>query len=947
MTIRGATGEGADSPRRNLVTIGCQYKDGGIAFFNVSDLVVSDITVMQCGVYAATVASEIYKLDNDTSRVYFESWLHYPYYVAMYILQSFDTRLERVLISDSFQSGLICIDCLGNTSISQSVITRSNYHLTDLPNVTSLCSRDSYLCCGRNIWVEFTIPGALSTRIHHYFTVEETVISYGTDLSVNRNLTCGGGMVVEAVFPPLYRRYFLHISILSSSFERNLGRHLSVAVTAGHLVNISVKDCTFLAANGMSIVNLVPFTSTPDGTVRFYLIRSFFSIPSALALADNGSNTVNIALTNISCTENFGGGIAVIKDHLNKFDGQLHLTVRNSQVTRNYLLYDLCTFMSPAIALVGLTQTSGLTAVLEGVQISHNYVAFSSEVDQEGVCEYDRMYSLLTVNADIHLNSTTFLNNTVSALGAFGSEVHFHKHNIFRHNVGVCGGALSLNTGSVMILYKGTLILIVKKFGGGICMDDGNWPLSFVSEHNCYYQVRMSNEYNEFPKIILEHNTAAITGYSVYGYLMPCLETIYTYYQPSRIHDRDFVAFQIFRSIFQFQFPPGTENYQVSTKPVGLCFCPEVIECERRIEFLSAYPGQRIQLRAVGIGTTGFSWGISPAVVHSRIHPTHFSGGNLAVVPEVLSLWNICEYLNYTVFAPEGIAGVIVTLSVEGYPSRFILEVELNTLLCPNGFIFSHNTMSCVCTTILEQVSVQCRINTQTFVRSGSVWIGVRSEELILLTHSHCPNSYCRSQEVEFSLANLDAQCALNHSGVLCGGCQEGLALLLGSPKCQKCSDGYIALVTVFAAVGVVLVLSLGKLDLTVAIGAINGFLFYANAIKASSDALTNSPYLSMYFLMPLSWLNLDLGIEVCFSSRLDMFWKAMLQFVFPVYIWLLVAGIIFASRYSPLAARLSGSNSVPVLATLFLLSYAKVLDTVIATFSFTFMTTERGRPLV
>ena len=77
------------------------------------------------------------------------------------------------------------------------------------------------------------------------------------------------------------------------------------------------------------------------------------------------------------------------------------------------------------------------------------------------------------------------------------------------------------------------------------------------------------------------------------------------------------------------------------------------------------------------------------------------------------------------------------------------------------------------------------------------------------------------------------------------------------------------------------------------------------------------------------------------------MFWKSLLQFAFPLYIWLLVAGIIVLSRYSTVAARLSGRNAVPVLATLFLLSYAKVLDTIIAAFSFTSIEAERNGPLL
>jgi len=70
-----------------------------------------------------------------------------------------------------------------------------------------------------------------------------------------------------------------------------------------------------------------------------------------------------------------------------------------------------------------------------------------------------------------------------------------------------------------------------------------------------------------------------------------------------------------------------------------------------------------------------------------------------------------------------------------------------------------------------------------------------------------------------------------------------------------------------------------------------------------------------------MAWLNLDLSIDFGFYHGLDTFAKTWLQLVFPVYVWILVSGIIISSHYSTWAARLSSKNSVPVLATLFLFS--------------------------
>ena len=61
---------------------------------------------------------------------------------------------------------------------------------------------------------------------------------------------------------------------------------------------------------------------------------------------------------------------------------------------------------------------------------------------------------------------------------------------------------------------------------------------------------------------------------------------------------------------------------------------------------------------------------------------------------------------------------------------------------------------------------------------------------------------------------------------------------------------------------------------------------------------------------------------------------SSWMQFVFPVYIWILTLIIIYTSRYSITISKLIGRNSVHVLATLFLLSYAKLLRTVISVVS-------------
>ena len=135
------------------------------------------------------------------------------------------------------------------------------------------------------------------------------------------------------------------------------------------------------------------------------------------------------------------------------------------------------------------------------------------------------------------------------------------------------------------------------------------------------------------------------------------------------------------------------------------------------------------------------------------------------------------------------------------------------------------------------------------------------------------------------------------------------------------------------AVAGIFLVVNLIFLNLTVSIGTINGFIFYANIVRANHASFFKDSSFLSYFI---AWLNLDLGIETCFYQGLDAIAKTWLQFLFPFYVWVMVITIIVASHYSTVASRLSGNNAVQVLATLFLLSYSKLLRIVITIFSTT-----------
>ena len=202
-----------------------------------------------------------------------------------------------------------------------------------------------------------------------------------------------------------------------------------------------------------------------------------------------------------------------------------------------------------------------------------------------------------------------------------------------------------------------------------------------------------------------------------------------------------------------------------------------------------------------------------------------------------------------------------------------------------------------------------------------------------IIVSQHCPLGYCLSGEKVVDLAsNPDTQCNLNHAGTLCGGCKNRYSLAIGSSRCIQCSNNSycnMSLFLFFIAAGIILVIFILVLNLTVTQGLINGFILYANLLWTYKDILFSSEQIPFVFQIFIAWLNLDFGIETCLVVGLTAFWKTWLQFLFPLYIWLIAGVIIIVCHYSSHLTNLIGDRAVPLLTTLFLLSYTKLLRTV------------------
>lgn len=171
-------------------------------------------------------------------------------------------------------------------------------------------------------------------------------------------------------------------------------------------------------------------------------------------------------------------------------------------------------------------------------------------------------------------------------------------------------------------------------------------------------------------------------------------------------------------------------------------------------------------------------------------------------------------------------------------------------------------------------------------IREGNSWISyVNDSESDIsgyLIYPHCPYDYCLPPypNVKISLNDVDGadvQCANKRSGILCSVCQnqQNLSLSLGNSHCIYCSDSwYLQMIAVAIGVllaGIFLVAILMLLNLTVAIGTLNGLIFYANIVGASNyTLLTGSSSATKLLTILTSWINLDINIEfdICFQRN-------------------------------------------------------------------------------
>ena len=523
--------------------------------------------------------------------------------------------------------------------------------------------------------------------------------------------------------------------------------------------------------------------------------------------------------------------------------------------------------------------------------------------------------------------SSSFVNNSAKYGGGIYSESSnltlVHDRSSYLKNMALRGGAQYFDVNSNFTLHQTARVHFqgnnATEFGGAI------YAVDEPSRSECFFHIQNVQflDLNTTP-LVFENNSAQVRGSVLYGGLLD---------KCSFASDKYTSVLQLFNmSIVKGS---GDKGHSISSDPTQLCFCNRSkVNCREKTQSRSIYPGQQVEVSVVAIDQ-------SVSEISALIH-TAVRSGQILNMSEIISYetGENCNSRNYSVI-PKNLFN-----QLEFYPSNksgdiMHLIVNITFTMCPIGFEKSNFTGTCICDHRLWQYTNSCKIDRQAIFRNSSstFWLqGVSYNNGTpegFIHHPYCPLDYCTSESEYINLNNPDGQCSLNRSGLLCGKCKEGLSIVLGSSQCKTCSNNYLALLIPFALAGVLLVILLFLLNLTVTAGTLHGLIFYANIVEANYYIFLpqSSSHPTTIFI---AWLNLDLGIQTCFYNGMDAYAKTWLDLVFPVYIWVIVGFLVYISHRSVVVTKLLGSSPVPVLATLFLLSYAKVLRTIIAALSLT-----------
>ena len=475
------------------------------------------------------------------------------------------------------------------------------------------------------------------------------------------------------------------------------------------------------------------------------------------------------------------------------------------------------------------------------------------------------------------------------------------------NNYAELGGGMNLELNSKLYVLKSEAFFTIftnrcflnftdnhANYGGAVYVEDSTNPGSCSSDSECFIQTLALHRYQytydnpETVNILFSKNTISEQGSDLFGGLLDRCK-------PSPFAEVYRKQETYYSGVNYFQNISNSHRHSISSRPVRVCFCnsEHQPDCSYQLPTINVKKGEAFNVSVVAVNQVDDT-------VDANISISSPPDGGIGEGQQTQIVRRDCTDMTYNVFSPHDTE--TINLFADGPcgsadASTSHITIHFNDCTCSVGFeplyVSELSTRcECDCDSKLSPYITNCNYSTNSVFRMETdSWITYIDDTNLsgYVIYANCPFDYCKPSttivSINFNILNgADIQCAYNRTGVLCGSCGENLSLSLASSRCLPCHSHWpaVCIVILMAAIlaGILLVTALLVLNMTVSVGLVNCFIFYANIVSAGSAVFfpSTEPSFPSVFV---AWLNLDIGIDVCFIDGLDANIKTWLQLFF------------------------------------------------------------------
>ena len=932
ISIRGATQHG--------VLIACE--DGiGFSFTNVSGLIIANLTIDGCGLHGDTLESRMNAL-NTTIDIWF--LIMFESRVALFAGNCQDLMITNVTISNTKGLGMLALNILGNSTLSHVRFVNNTRPtcISGIPTYTFEVSQEILNQTGGGAY--FLYHNYLNETkfdgMNHTLRISDSYFAYNTDCSfsalthinyryisddVNRfTIGAGGGLSILYA----HSKYSLTTNVESSTFYRNDARYGGGAYVGTFVDNlypnsVQFTNCSFVD-NGLA--------SVPDNDSAYCqgggglaVLTDLFKPIEEITSVQN----VDIGITGTDFIRNEaeieGGGLFAFS------------LVNSPHRSRHYFSSDYFSIkwmLSNCLFRYNLAKLSSAASFsqrifhsIDGVAVLYLDSVTVSE-NRRSRDESNKVPSAVSLDDIVtqFFGESIFRDNEITALHVVSSYCVMRHQSVllFERNTGRRGGAMYMEGNAPEIIVSKNVTVtfrenVAETQGGAVYFGNplsNNGSLQPLDNFGCLFRAFTGQDlFASGSKIEFFNNWAPI-GQILYGTTLescPWANSVQT--------TGDSLILELYRNF--------NSTFVFDEEPVGV----------RQIstpaaEIIVSTPGQVIPGEVVAVEFAVFD---------------EFGNEVFDVVTsETRGDFNIGSEIGDSGFWYTGVKNPTMRLigtrdqainvSYFTYLNLVTATVQIEVLSCPAFFKFDNETGACVCDYDIfkgfgherNDINVQCDSQSVTITTSGRYWVGTEANSLNysdLFIHECHYSDYCQDNS-SFRPPDYDKQCAIksHRTGVVCGACssQDGYSAVFGSNDCKQCSNYYLLTIPLFAILGVLIFVVIAFLEVTNDKGWINAVIFYNNVIVIYSFAFPTDNNLNL-LLLPAHLLSLQVGYPLCFFDGMNALSRVAINFLFPLYLYILNAIFVLLTRRFSLSSYFSPAKTLVTINTLV---YVSLLNT-------------------